>query len=116
QSLRRGRRAARGPQPGRRGRRPPRPPSPDRPGHRPDGGQPDHPDADGVLAAAPPRLLVAEPVADPSGPAGARRDPRAGSGRMTLSVRGPAMQYPDWIWHNGSIKPWAEATTHVMSH
>src|SRR5690606_5106825 len=26
------------------------------------------------------------------------------------------MQYPDWIWHNGSIKPWAEATTHVMSH
>lgn len=26
------------------------------------------------------------------------------------------MQYPEWIWHNGSIKPWAEATTHVMSH
>jgi branched-chain amino acid aminotransferase len=26
------------------------------------------------------------------------------------------MQYPDWIWHNGTIKPWAEATTHVMSH
>ncbi|HET8819390.1 MAG TPA: branched-chain amino acid transaminase [Xanthomonadaceae bacterium] len=26
------------------------------------------------------------------------------------------MQYPDWIWHNGAIKPWAEATTHVMSH
>jgi branched-chain amino acid aminotransferase len=26
------------------------------------------------------------------------------------------MQYPDWIWHNGSIKRWAEATTHVMSH
>ena len=26
------------------------------------------------------------------------------------------MQYPDWIWHNGNIKPWAEATTHVMSH
>ena len=26
------------------------------------------------------------------------------------------MQYPDWIWHNGGIKPWAEATTHVMSH
>lgn len=25
-------------------------------------------------------------------------------------------QYPEWIWHNGSIKPWAEATTHVMSH
>ena len=25
-------------------------------------------------------------------------------------------QYPDWIWHNGSIKPWADATTHVMSH
>ncbi len=24
--------------------------------------------------------------------------------------------YPDWIWHNGSIKPWAEATTHVMAH
>lgn len=26
------------------------------------------------------------------------------------------MQYPDWIWHNGAIKPWAEGTTHVMSH
>lgn len=26
------------------------------------------------------------------------------------------MQYPEWIWHNGTIKPWAEATTHVMSH
>jgi branched-chain amino acid aminotransferase len=26
------------------------------------------------------------------------------------------MQYPQWIWQNGSIKPWAEATTHVMSH
>ena len=26
------------------------------------------------------------------------------------------MQYPDWIWHNGGIKPWAEANTHVMSH
>jgi branched-chain amino acid aminotransferase len=26
------------------------------------------------------------------------------------------MQYPQWIWHNGGIKPWAEATTHVMAH
>ena len=26
------------------------------------------------------------------------------------------MQYPEWIWQNGTIKPWAEATTHVMSH
>src|SRR3546814_5009702 len=26
------------------------------------------------------------------------------------------MQYPEWIWHNGTIKPWAEAPTHVMSH
>ena len=26
------------------------------------------------------------------------------------------MHYPQWIWHNGTIKPWAEATTHVMSH
>ncbi|HEY0309919.1 MAG TPA: branched-chain amino acid transaminase [Luteimonas sp.] len=25
-------------------------------------------------------------------------------------------QYPEWIWHNGTIKPWAQATTHVMSH
>ena len=25
-------------------------------------------------------------------------------------------QYPDWIWHNGSIKRWQEATTHVMAH
>ncbi len=24
--------------------------------------------------------------------------------------------YPSHIWHNGEIKPWAEATTHVMSH
>lgn len=27
-----------------------------------------------------------------------------------------AMQYPEWIWHNGVIKRWADATTHVMSH
>jgi branched-chain amino acid aminotransferase len=27
-----------------------------------------------------------------------------------------AQRYPEWIWHNGAIKPWAEATTHVMSH
>ena len=27
-----------------------------------------------------------------------------------------AMQYPEWIWHNGAIKPWQDATTHVMSH
>ena len=26
------------------------------------------------------------------------------------------MRYPEWIWHNGGIKPWAEATTHVMAH
>ncbi len=26
------------------------------------------------------------------------------------------MQYPEWIWHNGVVKPWADATTHVMSH
>ncbi|MBW3550616.1 MAG: branched-chain amino acid transaminase [Proteobacteria bacterium] len=26
------------------------------------------------------------------------------------------MQYPEWIWHNGEIKPWQDATTHVMSH
>src|SRR3546814_8127593 len=34
-----------------------------------------------------------------------------------LGRRSSAMQqYPEWIWQNGSIKPWAEATTHVMSH
>jgi branched-chain amino acid aminotransferase len=27
-----------------------------------------------------------------------------------------AQQYPAWIWHNGAIKPWAEATVHVMAH
>ncbi|MCM2338139.1 MAG: branched-chain amino acid transaminase, partial [Lysobacter sp.] len=27
-----------------------------------------------------------------------------------------SMQYPEWIWHNGEIKRWAEATTHVMAH
>ncbi|CAM5380187.1 hypothetical protein RLIN73S_00441 [Rhodanobacter lindaniclasticus] len=27
-----------------------------------------------------------------------------------------AQQYPEWIWQNGQLKPWAEATTHVMSH
>lgn len=26
------------------------------------------------------------------------------------------MEYPDWIWQNGTIKPWAEATVHVMAH
>ncbi len=28
----------------------------------------------------------------------------------------PKTQYPAWIWQNGAIKPWAEATAHVMSH
>ena len=27
-----------------------------------------------------------------------------------------AQQYPQYIWHNGAIKPWAEATVHVMAH
>jgi len=27
-----------------------------------------------------------------------------------------SQQYPPYIWHNGKIKPWAEATTHVMAH
>lgn len=27
-----------------------------------------------------------------------------------------SIQYPNYIWHNGAIKPWAEATTHVMAH
>lgn len=27
-----------------------------------------------------------------------------------------AQEYPEHIWHNGTIKPWAEATTHVMAH
>lgn len=27
-----------------------------------------------------------------------------------------AMQYPEWIWQNGAIKRWQDATTHVMSH
>ena len=26
------------------------------------------------------------------------------------------MEYPDRIWHNGTIKPWADATTQVMAH
>ncbi|MBN8480579.1 MAG: branched-chain amino acid transaminase [Xanthomonadales bacterium] len=25
-------------------------------------------------------------------------------------------KYPEFIWHNGAIKPWAEATVHVMAH
>ncbi len=27
-----------------------------------------------------------------------------------------AQQYPKHIWHNGAIKPWADATVHVMAH
>ncbi|MGA9333301.1 MAG: branched-chain amino acid transaminase [Rudaea sp.] len=27
-----------------------------------------------------------------------------------------AQQYPQFIWQNGAIKPWADATTHVMAH
>jgi branched-chain amino acid aminotransferase len=27
-----------------------------------------------------------------------------------------AQQYPEHIWHNGALKPWAEATVHVMAH
>src|SRR6476619_1593182 len=34
----------------------------------------------------------------------------------TSRARLMAQQYPQHIWHNGAIKPWAEATTHVMAH
>jgi len=27
-----------------------------------------------------------------------------------------APKYPEFIWHNGEIVPWAQATTHVMAH
>ena len=27
-----------------------------------------------------------------------------------------SMQYPEFIWQNGKVKPWAEGTTHVMAH
>ena len=27
-----------------------------------------------------------------------------------------AQTYPAFIWHNGRVKPWAEATVHVMAH
>ena len=27
-----------------------------------------------------------------------------------------AQQYPEFIWQNGRIRPWAEATVHVMAH
>ncbi len=27
-----------------------------------------------------------------------------------------AQNYPEQIWHNGHVKPWAEATVHVMAH
>jgi branched-chain amino acid aminotransferase len=26
------------------------------------------------------------------------------------------MTYPEWIWHTGAIKPWKDATVHVMAH
>lgn len=26
------------------------------------------------------------------------------------------MEHPELIWHNGELKPWADATTHVMAH
>ena len=25
-------------------------------------------------------------------------------------------KYPEWVWHNGKIVPWKDATVHVMSH
>jgi len=28
----------------------------------------------------------------------------------------PMQNYPDWIWQNGQIKPWRDATVHVMAH
>ncbi|MBB3226060.1 branched-chain amino acid aminotransferase [Luteibacter sp. Sphag1AF] len=27
-----------------------------------------------------------------------------------------SQNYPEWIWQNGEIKPWRDATTHVMAH
>ena len=28
----------------------------------------------------------------------------------------PTRSWPEYIWHNGAIKPWREATVHVMAH
>jgi len=42
---------------------------------------------------------------------------RAATLRASQAEEWPvAQQYPQHIWHNGKIKPWAEATTHVMAH
>lgn len=27
-----------------------------------------------------------------------------------------SQKYPEWIWQNGAVKPWPEATVHVMAH
>jgi branched-chain amino acid aminotransferase len=27
-----------------------------------------------------------------------------------------ATNYPEWIWHNGKVMPWKDATVHVMAH
>jgi len=55
------------------------------------------------------------------GVAAARRPARAACGIMRAPFSEPAepsmsQRYPAHIWHNGAIKPWAEATTHVMAH
>src|SRR5690606_10029197 len=81
-----------------------------RPAGGPDAGQRQHPLPHRVRPAPPSRLLVDQPVGT-----GRRAPVRAKSGFST--TRGDrSMQYPQWIWHNGTIRPWAEATTHVMAH
>src|SRR5688572_3474405 len=41
---------------------------------------------------------------------------KTGRIRASLAEIPMSRAYPDHIWHNGTIKPWAEATTHVMAH
>src|SRR5450759_1878034 len=36
--------------------------------------------------------------------------------RFPHGSRAMAQSYPEYIWQNGRIKPWAEATVHVMAH
>src|SRR5690606_22297148 len=57
-----------------------------------------------------------EPPGDRVQPHSATLAAPAGTIEGLQNCGNPTMHYPEWIWHNGAIKRWEEATTHVMSH
>ena len=70
------------------------------------------PELRGVVAARPSNIIT--------GPTGGacrrRRTGRPLGGRLAPEINGMPLKTSRFIWHEGKLVPWAEATVHVLSH